>query len=102
METIRERQGAMVRAWRSTDVTACRAVSNPAWCSIFREISCFSPLNLGTLLRCCVLGQGTSPSNASLDSGENEYLVGQRWQCVQCAETAAGLYDLRGVEMAHE
>ena len=21
-------------------------------------------------------------SNASLDSGENEYLVGQRWQCV--------------------
>ena len=24
--------------------------------------------------------RGTSPSNASLDSGENEYLVGQRWQ----------------------
>ena len=24
-----------------------------------------------------------SPSNASLDSGENEYLVGQRWQCVR-------------------
>ena len=68
----------MVRAWRSDDVTACRAVSNPAWCRIFREISCFSPLNLGTLLRCCVLRQGTSPSNASLYSGENEYLVGQR------------------------
>ena len=34
-------------------------------------------------LRCCVLGQGTSPSNASFDSGENEYLVGQRWQCVR-------------------
>ena len=66
---------------------------------------CFSPLNLGTLLRWCVLGQDTSPSNASLDSGENEYLVGQRWQCVrkvQCAETAAGLYATRGVEMAHE
>ena len=95
----------MVRAWRSTDVAACRAVSNPARCRIFREISCFSPLNLGTLLRCCVLGQGTSPSNASLDSGGNEYLVGQRWQCVrlvQCAEMAAGLYALRGVEMAHE
>ena len=44
-------------------------VSNPAWCRIFREISCFSPLNLGTLLRWCVLGQDTSPSNASLDSG---------------------------------
>ena len=24
-----------------------------------------------------------SPSNASLDSGENEYLVGQRCQCVR-------------------
>ena len=60
-------------------ITACRAVSNPAWGRIFREISCFSPLNLGTLLRCCVLGQGT-----------------------QCAKTAAGLYALRGVEMAHE
>ena len=70
----------MVRAWRSVDVAACRAVSNPAWCRIFREVSCFSPLNLGTLLRCCVFGQGTSPSNASL---ENEYLVGQRWQCVR-------------------
>ena len=40
------------------------------------------PLNLGTLLRRCVLGQGTSPTNASLDSGENENLVGQIWQCL--------------------
>ena len=56
--------------WRFADVVACRAVSNPAWCRIMRERSCFSPLNLGTLSsRCCVLGQGTSPSNASLDSG---------------------------------
>ena len=38
------------------NVTVCRAVSNGAWCRIFREISCFSPLNLGTLFRCCVLG----------------------------------------------
>ena len=73
---VREGHGAMVRARRSADVAACCAVSNPAWCRIFREISCFSPLNLGTLLRCCGLGQGTSPLNASLDSGENEYLVG--------------------------
>ena len=67
-------------------------------------MSCFSPLNLVTLLRCRVLRQGTTPSNASLDSGENEYLVGRRWQCVsvQRAETAAGLYALLGVEMAHE
>ena len=102
---LREGHGAMVRTWRSADVAACPAVSNRAWCRIFREISCSSPLNLGTLLRCYVLGQGTSPSNASVDSGENEYLVGQRWQCVrkvQCAETAAGLYALRGIEMAHE
>ena len=75
--------GAMVRAWRSADVAVCRAVLNTAWCRIFREISCFSTLNLGTLLLCCVLGQGTSSSNASLDSGENEYLVGQRWQCIR-------------------
>ena len=73
----------MVRAWRSADVAACRAVSNHAWCNIFRAISCLFPLNLATLLRCCVLGQSTSPSNASLDSGENDYLVGQRWQCVR-------------------
>ena len=50
----------MVRAWRSADVATCRAVTNPAWCRIFRGISCFSPLNHETLLRCSVLGQGTS------------------------------------------
>ena len=44
-----------------------------------REISCFSPLNLGTLFRYCDLRQGTSPSNASFDSGDNEYLVGRGW-----------------------
>ena len=38
---------------------ACRAVSNLAWCRIFKEISCFPPLNIGTLFRCFVLGQGT-------------------------------------------
>ena len=68
----------MVRAWRSADVAACRAVSNAAWCRIFREISCFSPLNIRTVFRCCVLGQGTLPSHASLDSAVNEYLVERR------------------------
>ena len=29
-----------------------------------------------------VHGQDTLPSHAPLDSGVNEYLVGQRWQCV--------------------
>ena len=70
----------MVRAWRFADV-AYRAVSNPV--AGFSEKYSFSPLNLGTLFRCCVLGQGTSSSNASIDSGKNEYLVGQRWKCVR-------------------
>ena len=49
-----------------------------------------SPLSiLGTLSRCCVLGQGTSPSNASLR------VPGR-------TEMAAGLYALSGVEMAHK
>ena len=73
----------MVRAWRSANVAACRAVSNPLGAEFSEKNHVFSPPNLGTLLRCCVLGQGTSPSNASLDSSENEYLIGQRWQCVR-------------------
>ena len=68
----------MVRARGFVIVAVCRAVSNSAWCRIFREIICFFPLNIGTLYRCRVLGQGTKPKIASLDSGENEYLVGQR------------------------
>ena len=65
----------MVRAWRFSDVAACRANSNPAGCRVYGETLCFSLLNLGTFFRCCVLEQGTLPSNASLDSGENECLV---------------------------
>ena len=65
-----------------------------------------SPLNIGTLFRCCVLGQDTLPSHASLDSGGNEYLVGQRWQCVRLvpsAEMAASaVCSKKGVEMVHE
>ena len=105
---IREGRGAMVRAWSFANVAPGRAGSNPAWCRIFYEKSCFSPLNGGTLCRCCVLGEGTLPSHASLDSGVNEYLVGQSWQCVLLvlnAEIAAVLYTLKswnGVEMVHE
>ena len=68
----REGRGAMARARSFANVTACRAVSNPAWCRIFREISCFSPLNIGALFQCCVLGQGTLPLHAPLDSGVRE------------------------------
>ena len=96
----------MVRARSFANVAAYRAASNPAWCRIFREISCFSPLNVGTLFRCCVLGQGTLPSHASPDSGVNEYLVGERWQCVRLvpsAEMAASaVFSKKGVEMVHE
>ena len=82
----------MVRAWSFANVTACRAASNPtSWGRIFREISCFSPLNIGTLFQCCVLGQGTLPSHASLDSGVNKYLVRQRWQCVQLVPSTESL-----------
>ena len=106
LEDKREGRGAMARARSFANVTACRAVSNPAWCRIFREISCFSPLNIGTLFRCCVLGQDTLPSHASLDSGVNEYLVGQRWQCVRLvpsAEMAASaVCSKKGVEIVHE
>ena len=72
----KERHGAMVRALRFDNFPTWRTVSNTAWCRIFRENSCFSPLNLGTLFRCCVARQGTSPLNASLDTGEHEYQVG--------------------------
>ena len=41
-------------------------VSNPVWCKIFIEMSCFSPNNIGTLFRCRVFGQSTSLSNVSL------------------------------------
>ena len=59
-----------------------------------QKILGFFPVNLGTLCRCGVLGKDTSPSNASLDSGENDYLVGQRWQCARCEKMVAGMYAL--------
>ena len=95
----------MARAQSFADVAACRAVSNPAWCRIFRELSCFFPLNIGAF-PCGVLGQGTLLTLVSLDSGVNEYLVGQRWQCVRLvpsAEMAASaVCSKKGVEMVHE
>ena len=100
-----EGRGAMARAWSFGKVAAYHAVSNPAWCRIFWEISCISPLNLDIILRCCVLGEGTLPSSASLDSGDNEYLLRQILQCVrevQCAELATGLHARREVEIAHK
>ena len=95
----------MARARGFANVTACRAVSNPAWCRIFREKSYFSPLNTGILFRCCVLGQGTLPSHASLDSCVNEYPVGQRRQCVRLAPSAemaaSAVCSKKGVEMVY-
>ena len=59
------------------------------------------------IFRCCVLGQDTLPSHASLDSGVNEYLVGQRWQCVRLVPSAkkmaaSAVCSKKGVEMVHE
>ena len=71
----------------------------------FQINTMFLPFNIGTLFR-CVLGQSTSPSHVSLDSGVNEYLVGQRWQCVRLvisAEMAVSVVcSKEGVEIAHE
>ena len=96
----------MARARSFADVAASRAVSNPSWWRIFREISCFPPLNIGALFPCCVLGQGTSPAHASLDSGVNKYLVGQQWQCVRLVSSAAmaasAVCSKKGIEMVHE
>ena len=39
MASCNSGHGVVVRAAR-------RAVSNPAWCRIFREISCFSAVNI--------------------------------------------------------
>ena len=82
-ESVITDSDTIARARSFVHFAASRAVSNPAWCKIYSEISRFSTLNIGTLFRCCVLGQGTQSSNASLDSGENEYLVGQSRQCVR-------------------
>ena len=60
-------------------------------CAGFSEI-CFFTLNIVTLFRCCVLGQGTLPSNASRVSGGNESRENE----------TAGLYALGGVEISHE
>ena len=59
-----------------------------------------------TIFRCCVLEQDTLPSDASLDSGVNEYLVRQRWQCVRLVPSAemvaSAVCSKEGVEMVHE
>ena len=55
--------------------------SRLARCRIFREISCFSPLNTRTLwYQFYVLRQGFLPSCASPYSGVNKYLIRQRCQ----------------------
>ena len=66
----------------------CRAVSSSFCCRIFREIlSLELPSQSSVIVSMFCFGQGTSPSNASLDSDENEYLVGQIC-CVNAAEAS--------------
>ena len=54
----------------------------------------------------CPWTKSTLPSHASLDSGVNEYLVGQRWQCVRLVPSAEMAVSVvcskEGVEIAHE
>ena len=60
----------------------------------FSEISCFSPLNINPQM--LHLTQ-VEMSIRSLDRDGNVYTL-----YVHCAEMAAGLYALCGVDMAHE
>ena len=73
----------------------------------FSEKYYVSPLSiLGHYFDVASLGKTLYPSHASLDSGLNEYLVGQRWQCVRLtpsAEMAASaVCSKKGVERVHE
>ena len=94
----------MVRAWHAANVAACCAVFEPRVVRDFQRSVMFLPPEYWVIVSMlCSWTRHFIPSHVSLDSGVIEYLVRQRWQCVryvQCAEMAAGLYALRGVEMA--
>ena len=79
----RERRRVMVREWCFAIAAACRAGSNPARGKFSEKYHVYPFSTLGHCFDVCVLVQGTSPTNASLDSGKYEYLVGQRWLCVR-------------------
>ena len=91
----------MARARNFADVTACRAVSNPA--SEKYHVSLLSIL--GHYFYVVSAGKALYP-HMPLDSGLNEYLVGQRSQYVRVvpsAEMAAiANAPINGVEMVHE
>ena len=67
--------GAMVKEWRFAIAAACRAFQWPAWGSFQRNIYIFPLLTLGPCFNVCSL--------LTLYFGVNEYLVQQRWRCVQ-------------------
>ena len=74
-------------------------------CAGFSKKYNVSPLSiLGNCFDAVSLGKALS--HALLDSGVNEYLVGQRWQCMRlhpCAEmTASAVCPKKGVKMVHE
>ena len=93
----------MVRVRSFAIVTAClfRTLLGVG----FLEKYHVSPLSILVHFSCCALGQDTLPSHASLDTGKNEYQVGQRWQCVRLvpsAEMAASaVCSKKGVEIVH-
>ena len=54
-------RGVMVRAWSFVNATACRAISNPAWCMIFRGILCFTLSTLGHYFDVVSVGKALPP-----------------------------------------
>ena len=70
----------MVRAWRSADVAACRFESRLV--QDFQRNIMFLPSQSWDIVKMLCPWAKHFTSNASIDS-ENEYLVGQRWQCVR-------------------
>ena len=88
----------MVRARYFANVAACRAVRIPVGAG-FSEKYHISPLSiLGYSFDVVYLGKAlVTPLSALLDSGENEYLVGQRCQCARLKRRYGCRTALRGV-----
>ena len=94
----------MVRAWNFAIAAACHAGSNPAW-GKFIETQHISPSQSWDIVSMLCPWARHFTLKCFTWLRWKWGLVGQRWQCVrlvQYAEMAAGLYALRGVEMAHE
>ena len=71
--------------WLERGFYRCRCLPcgfEPRWVQDFQRNFIFLPSQSWDIVSMLCPWARHLPSNASLDSGENEYLVGQRWQCV--------------------